>query len=37
MREISGKDLEAVLSRDRAANDDIQKDGAASSPPEDLK
>jgi hypothetical protein len=37
MREISGKDLEAVLSRDRAANDDIQKDGAASSPSEDLK
>lgn len=36
MREISGKDLEAVLNRDQAANDDIHKDGAASSPPEDL-
>ena len=37
MREISGKDLEAVLDRDRAANADKQKDGAASSLLEDLK
>jgi hypothetical protein len=37
MREISGKDLEAVLKRDRAANDDQQTREAAPSPPEDLK
>ncbi|WP_298815584.1 hypothetical protein [uncultured Roseibium sp.] len=35
MREISGNDLEAVLNRDRAANDDRQNSKAA--PAEDLK
>ncbi|TYC61987.1 hypothetical protein FMN50_06685 [Rhodobacterales bacterium] len=36
MREISGNDLEEVLNRDRAANDDKQKSEAAPTPPEDL-
>lgn len=37
MKEISGNDLEDLIMRDLGANDDKPKDGAASSPPEDLK
>ncbi|WP_229006399.1 hypothetical protein [Roseibium aggregatum] len=36
MREISGKDLEAVLNRDRDANHDRLNNEAALCPPEDL-
>lgn len=37
MREISGRDLEVVLSRDRTANHDRPNSEAALRPPEDLK
>ncbi|MCK7611721.1 hypothetical protein [Roseibium sediminicola] len=37
MREISGNDLEAILDRDRSANDEVPEDDADVSPQEDLK